>query len=73
MQDLYTDYLISQNSKAYATHLSDLLNNAISHDKITRFLNDKEYTSKELWQYSKKYVLKDCQSCSGVLIFDDTF
>jgi len=73
MQDLYTDYLISQNAKACATHLSSLLNGAVSHDMVTRFLNKKDFSSKDLWQYSKKYILKDCKNNPGVLIFDDTF
>ncbi|KIC76878.1 hypothetical protein DB41_EB00030 [Neochlamydia sp. TUME1] len=38
--DIYTDYLISHNQQAIATALSKLLDGQISHDKITRFLNN---------------------------------
>jgi len=72
MQDLYTNYLLTQNDKACATHLSSLLNNIISHDQVTRFLNKKLYTSKDLWLYLKKKILLDSKNNDGVLIFDDT-
>ena len=45
--DIYSDYLISQNQYATATGLSVLPDDQISHDKITRFLNSKETSSKE--------------------------
>ena len=69
--DLYSDYLIFQNQYATATGLSQLLGGAISHDKITRFLNGKEHTSKELWNYVKPQVKKHEEE-DGVLIVDDT-
>lgn len=71
MLDLYTDYLICQNKYATATGLSDLLCGDISHDKITRFLNSDDFTSKDLWQYVKPFVRKH-QSGEGVLILDDS-
>ncbi|MDQ7058177.1 MAG: transposase, partial [Ghiorsea sp.] len=43
----------------------------ISHDQVTRFLSKKDYTSKDLWQGLKKDV-RQIESESGVLIFDDT-
>lgn len=70
--DLYTDYLICQNQHATATGLSKLLNGEVSHDKITRFLNSEEFSSKELWKYVKKEVRKYEEEKGGVLIFDDT-
>ncbi len=70
--DIYSDYLISQNRYATATGLSDLLDGQISHDKVTRFLNSKEASSKELWQYVKPEVRKIEQNSGGVLILDDT-
>jgi len=72
MQDIYTDYLITQNGKASSTGLSSMLDNIISHDQITRFLNKKTYDSKDLWEYVKKHAFKKCSCDSGVLIFDDT-
>lgn len=70
--DIYTDYLISQNSYATATGLSRLLDGNLSHDQITRFLHKEEFSSKNLWLYVKKDVKKYEQEKGGVLIFDDT-
>lgn len=69
--DLYSDYLISQNHYATATGLSSLLDGEVSHDKITRFLNLKHFTSKDLWHYVKPVVRKEERE-GGVLIIDDT-
>lgn len=69
--DIYTDYLICQNKHATAIGLSNLLDNSISHDQITRFLNRNEYSSKDLWQYVKADVRKHEQTKGGVLIIDD--
>lgn len=70
--DIYSDYLIAQNQYATATGLSELLDGQISHDKITRFLNSKEATSKDLWEYVKPEIRKIEQTKGGVLILDDT-
>ena len=70
--DIYSDYLIAQNQYATATGLSDLLDGQISHDKITRFLNDKEFSSKDLWKYIKPEIRRIEQNTGGVLILDDT-
>jgi hypothetical protein len=74
--DLYTDYLIVSNSHTTATGLSNVLDNAISHDKITRFLSKEVYDSKTLWALVKPSVRKieamiDSNSF-GFLIVDDT-
>jgi hypothetical protein len=69
--DLYTDYLTVTFGYATATGLSQLLDGAISHDAITRFLSEREYTSKDLWKQVKKTV-REVESAQGVLIFDDT-
>jgi hypothetical protein len=70
--DIYSDYLIAQNQYATATGLSDLLEGRISHDKITRFLNGKKLSSKELWEYVRPEIRKIEQETGGVLILDDT-
>jgi hypothetical protein len=44
--DLYTDYLITSFSYTTATGLSGLVDNAISHDSVTRFLSQQDFTSK---------------------------
>ena len=69
--ELYTDYLISNNGQATATGLSAMVDNAVSHDQITRFLSQNEFSSKELWKRVKKSV-REVESEDGCLIFDDT-
>ena len=69
--DIYSDYLIAQSQHATATGLSHLLDGAISHDKITRFLNGSEFNSKDLWLYVKPKIREQEQEKGGVLIIDD--
>lgn len=69
--DLYSDYLISSFGPTTATGLSALLDGAISHDQITRFLAGAKRTSAELWRVVKPHVRR-IQSDAGVLIIDDS-
>ena len=69
--DLYSDYLLSSFGATTATGLSSLLDGQISHDQVTRFLSQAEYTSKELW-HQVKTVVRTIEREDGVLIFDDT-
>ncbi len=69
--DLYTDYLLSTFGAATARGLSAMLEGEVSHDRITRFLSEQDYTSKELWQQVKATVRK-VEGEDGVLILDDT-
>ena len=71
MLDLYTDYLISSFSYTTATGLASMTNDAVSHDKVTRFLSGEEYNSKDLWQLVKSTVRK-IEAEEGVLSLDDT-
>jgi hypothetical protein len=68
---LYTDYLISNCGYATATGLSAMVNGEVSHDKVTRFLSERAYTSKDLWREVKSAV-RQVEQTDGVLIFDDT-
>jgi hypothetical protein len=68
---LYSDYLISSFSLIPATGLSLLLDNAVSHDQITRFLSEADYTSRDLWALVKPTV-RAVEVDDGLLIFDDT-
>jgi IS4 transposase len=63
--ELYTDYLISSNGKATAAGMSEMMDNAISHDQITRFLSKNEFDSKELWLKVKETVreIKSQDAC----------
>lgn len=71
MLDLYSDYLIFQNKHATATGLSDLVDGAFAHDKVTRFLRFEDFDSKSLWHYVKKPV-RSQEAVGGVLILDDS-
>ena len=50
--DLYSDYLLSSFGTTTATGLSRLLDGAVSHDQVTRFLSEKVKTSSDLWRPS---------------------
>ncbi|MGZ8959282.1 MAG: IS701 family transposase [Methylosarcina sp.] len=69
--ELYTDYLISTFGAATATGMSAMLDGEVSHDRVTRFLAEREYTSKDLWRQVKSTV-RQIEREDGVLIFDDT-
>jgi hypothetical protein len=51
--DLYSDYLLSSFGATTATGLSRLLEGAISHDQVTRFLSEEVKTSRDLWRVVK--------------------
>ena len=69
--EIYSDYLISSFSHTTATGLSAVLDNKISHDKITRFLSASDYDSKALWLLVKNQV-RAVENKEACIIFDDT-
>lgn len=69
--DLYSDYLISSFGQTTATGLSTLLDEQISHDKVTRFLAGQPQTSADLWRIAKPHV-RQIQSEEGAMIIDDS-
>lgn len=69
--DLYSDYLIASVSATTATGLSNALDNAVSHDRITRFLSTREYTAKDWWKLAKP-TIRQIETDAGVLVLDDT-
>lgn len=69
--DIYSDYLLCSTSQASATNLSRLLNGDISHDSVTRFLNQGDLGSKELW-LGVKPLVREHERMDGCLVFDDT-
>jgi hypothetical protein len=69
--DLYSDYLLSSFGATTATGLSRLLDGALSHDQVTRFLSEEVKTSSDLWRVVKPLV-RQIESEAGVLIFDDS-
>ncbi len=69
--DLYTDDLLSSFGSITATGLSTLLDDAISHDKITRFLSSDRRSSADSWKRVKPLV-RTIENPDGVLIIDDS-
>jgi hypothetical protein len=69
--DLYSDYLLSSQGQTTATGLSSLLDGAIGHDQVTRFLSGQPLSSRELWLQVKPLV-RAHESEEGCLVFDDT-
>jgi len=69
--DIYSDLLICSFGLTTATGLSTLLDGAISHDKITRFLSGKDFTSADLWHLVKPWI-RQTQHDAAVLIIDDS-
>lgn len=69
--ELYSDYLIATFGTATATGLSEMVSGTVSHDQITRFLSERDYTSRDLWLQVKKTV-REVEQADAVLIFDDT-
>ena len=69
--DRYSGYLTATFGYATATGLSQLLDGSISHDAVSRFLSEREYTPKDLWKQVKRTV-REIESADGVLVFDDT-
>ena len=69
--ELYSDSLLSSFGATTATGLSALVDGAVSHDQVTRFLSGADYDGQTLWQQVKPLV-RDIQQDDGVLIVDDT-
>jgi hypothetical protein len=69
--ETYTDYLMSSFSYTTATGLSMMVEGEISHDRVTRFLSSRDFTSTDLWAMVKPTV-REIESEEGVLIIDDT-
>ena len=69
--DLYSDYLLASFGATTATGLSQLVDNLVSHDQITRFLAREKQTAKDLWRIAKPLV-RQVQAKTAALIIDDT-
>ena len=69
--ELYSDYLLSSFGATTATSLSALVDGAVSHDQVTRFLSAADYDGRMLWPQIKPLV-REIEQADGVLIVDDT-
>ena len=54
--DLYTDYLLNSTSPTMATGLSRLLDGALSHDHITRWLSRMPCGPAQIWRQAKPLI-----------------
>lgn len=69
--DLYTDYLIVNPGLTTATGLSAMVDNHVSHDKITRMLLSGKINSTTLWKIVKP-MCHEIMSSDAVLVIDDS-
>lgn len=69
--DLYTDYLVSAFGAVTSTGLSQMLDSAVSHDRISRMLSKREFTQQDYWKAIKSLVRR-VESADGVIKIDDT-
>ena len=74
--DLYTDYLISSTGQTSATGLSGLLDGAVSHDQVTRWLSTSYLDSTQVWAQAKPLIRQAERQAPtdevAVLIVDDS-
>ncbi len=74
--ELYSDYLLSAFSHTTATGLSAMTGGEVSHDKVSRFLSEKDLDSRMLWRLVKPVVRELEKEADkdeiGALIIDDT-
>lgn len=69
--DLYTDYLVSAFGAVTSTGLSQMLDFAVSHDRISRMLSKREFTQQDYWK-AIKGIVRRVESADGVIKVDDT-
>lgn len=69
--DLYTDYLVSAFGSVTSTGLSQMLDSAVSHDRISRMLSKREFTQQDYWR-AIKGIIRRVESPDGVIKVDDT-
>ncbi|MFK7923033.1 MAG: transposase [Bacteroidia bacterium] len=71
--DLYIDFLLSSTRQASSTLMSEVLDSSISHDQITRMLDDPTdeiFGQKAYWKRIKPLV-REVEHSDGCLIIDD--
>lgn len=67
-RELYETFLKITASRYSALSLSEVSPETLSHDSISRWLEEANFKPKEIWEKSKDYVL----SSKGILIVDDS-
>ena len=72
LDEKYVDFLLTTNKQASGKAFSRVFDNKISHDQITRLLNNTDtFSSAKLWQVVKP-LCEELAYKDNVLIFDDT-
>lgn len=66
--DLYTDSLISSFTQTTATRLSRLLEGAITHDVVTNFLCESDFSAQDLWRLVRVDVRRASSDDAAVVI-----
>ncbi len=66
--DLYTKFLIANQNKYSGVELSKTSDSPLSHDSVSKWLRDEDFTSKDLWPHVKDMVSIE----EGYLIADDS-
>ncbi|MEK6920653.1 MAG: transposase [Nanoarchaeota archaeon] len=66
--DLYIKFLIANQNKYSGVELSKTSDSPLSHDSVSKWLRDENFTSKDLWPHVKDMVRKE----QGYLIADDS-
>lgn len=54
--DLNTNYLLNSTGATMATSLSQLLDGALSHDHITRWLSQDTHGPADIWRLAKPLI-----------------
>lgn len=69
--DLYSDYLLSSYSSTTATGLSELMEQVVSHDQVSRMLSSQRLEPKDWWRMVKPHV-RAIQRDDGIVVVDDS-
>lgn len=69
--DLYSDYCLTSFLAVTSTGLGKLVDDGYSHDQISRFLSQKEFTQKDFWKMVKQ-LIRQVENESGIISIDDT-
>ena len=69
--DLYTDFLMTSPNVASALVMSKMLQDAYSHDSITRMLAQDELDQSAFWKLIKP-TIRQVESLEGIISIDDT-
>lgn len=68
--ELYVNYLVASHGKVSMTNLSELVDGALSHDYLSRCLQQKELDEKDFWQEVKS-LARYAEGGNAVLSIDD--